>query len=69
MTAPAHHYPGRSVHGTEKTRTIEREKYRARALALRGRVRTYRPTVHRCGCCGERGHNARTCPDPRARES
>lgn len=21
-----------------------------------------------CGCCGEPGHNARTCPDPRARE-
>lgn len=35
---------------------------RRRAAAYQGRRRWS------CGCCGERGHNSRTCPDPRARE-
>lgn len=40
-----------------------------RCLACtRGRSAARHARRWSCGCCGERGHNSRTCPDPRARE-
>lgn len=53
-------YPGRTVAGTERTRTMEREKYRRRRG---GKVRVYtlrRP--HLCTGCDQQGHNIRRCP-------